>query len=69
MKVKEKVAEAVSLVNKMNKKERHLFVVKLMDLESVVEDLYDVAELRRTRSESSRPYDEVAKELKAKGRM
>ena len=67
--MKERVLEAVKIVKAMNKKELHLFVVKLMDLESVVEDLYDVVELRRTRSESSRPYDEVAKELKAKGRM
>ena len=67
--VKAKVEQAVKMVRAMNKKELHLFVFELMGLADVVEDIYDIAELRRTRSEHSRPYEDVVKDLKTKGRL
>ena len=63
----EKVLEAVRIIRSMNKRERRSLVTELSDTD-VLEDLYDIAELRRTRKEPRMPYDEAVADLKERPR-
>ena len=63
------VEGVVSIVAGLKKKDKALFLEKLLADKEVAEDLYDVFLLRQRRFEPTRPFAEFEKELKSKGKL
>ena len=62
------VDEVAEAINRMSQRQRQRLLSKLMEIEGLIEDLDDIADLIRARDEPSRPFDEFMEELKAEGR-
>ena len=62
------VDEVADAIKKMSPRERGRLLSKIAEIEDLLEELDDIADVIRARGETTRPYEEFLEELKAEGR-
>ncbi|HET6456702.1 MAG TPA: hypothetical protein VFI02_20055 [Armatimonadota bacterium] len=62
------VDEVADAIKKMSRRERGRLLGKIAEIEDLLEELDDIADVIRARGETTRPYEEFLEELKAEGR-
>ena len=61
------VDEVANAIRKMSPRQRERLLSKISDIDSLLEDLEDIRDLRRTKDELTMPFDEFVEELRAEG--
>jgi hypothetical protein len=62
------VDEIADAIKKLSPRERGQLLSKIAEIEDLLEELEDIADVIRARGEPTRPYEEFLEELRAEGR-
>ncbi len=62
------VDEVVAAIQKMGEEDREALILRLAQIDNLMEDLEDVLDIIRSANEEGTPYEEFVEELRAGGR-
>lgn len=62
------VDEIVAAIKELGEEDRQALLLQLAQIDDLIEDLEDIADMLRSRNEPGRPFEEFLAEMRAEGR-